>query len=303
MRQLKRVDGRASARQSVLSRSLSRGRGRVLALGLGLGVAAGGCAGQMPDFDLGTAGRIGTAALPIDSETEKRIGMHIAATVAGRWPMLDDPQLREYVNLVGLTVAQQSVRGSAVEFRFGVLDTDEVNAFASPGGYVLITRGALALMESEAELAALLAHEIAHIDEEQVLDEIRRSDVLTTVRSESQLTGPVLDRVAGAGASLLFTGLKREDEMAADSIGLIYLAGAGYRPAALLQFIERLAGVEGAAVGAAGGAVGRFDELRSTHPAPEDRLAALRRQIADLPGGGETGVVEAERFRRMVRLN
>jgi predicted Zn-dependent protease len=89
--------------------------------------------------------------------------------------------------------------------------------------------------------------------------------------------------------------------MAADSIGLLYLRGAGYRPAALLRFIERLATVEGAAVGAAGGAVGRLDELRSTHPAPEDRLVALRRQLAALGVAEDAGVEEAERFRRMTQ--
>jgi beta-barrel assembly-enhancing protease len=263
---------------------------------VGCALVIGGCAApSLANIDLT---RVGAAALPIDPATEKTIGMHIAATVAGRWPLLDEPELVDYVNLVGHTVAQQSVRGGEVEFRFGVLDTDEVNAFAAPGGYVLITRGALMLMESEAELAALLAHEIAHVDEEQVLDEIRRSDVLQTVRSEAQLTGPVLDQIAGAGASLLFTGLKREDELVADSVGLLYVTGAGYRPAALFQFLERLAAVEEAADEGGGG---RFAELRSTHPPPGDRLAALRRQLEALGRDADVGAEQADRFRRFVR--
>ncbi len=117
---------------------------------------------------------IGAAALPIGPEKEKEIGFGIAATVIGRYHMVNDPALTHYVNLVGQAVAQQSIRGDEIQFHFGVLDTDDVNAFAAPGGFILVTRGALALMDNEAELAGVLAHEVGHVDQKHVLKEIRR---------------------------------------------------------------------------------------------------------------------------------
>src|SRR4029077_10042376 len=102
--------------------------------------------------------RIGAQALPIDPAREKQIGFGIAAQVAGRYHVVADDALLGYVNLVGQSVAQQSVRANEVSFRFGVLETEDVNAFAAPGGYVLITKGALRLMQSEAELAGVLGH-------------------------------------------------------------------------------------------------------------------------------------------------
>jgi beta-barrel assembly-enhancing protease len=260
---------------------------------LTLAACSGMPAGSLPG-NLGTLVNLGGAAMPIGVETEREIGLGIAAIVAGRYPILDDAELTRYVTLVGRTVAEQSTRAGEIEFVFGVLDTDEVNAFAAPGGYILVTRGALAAMESEAELAAVLAHEIAHVDEKQVLNEIRRSNVFGAVRSEANLTGPILDQIAGAGAGLLFTGLSRGDELAADSIGLIYTAATGYRADALVGFLARLQQADTTAAG------GRLAELRSTHPALADRIAALRRQAAATGTGAGAGVEARERFRRRV---
>lgn len=243
--------------------------------------------------DVGSAKNIGIASLPIGAAKEREIGHEIAATVAGRYHVLQEPALTRYVALVGQTVAEQSVRKGEVEFSFGVLDTDEVNAFSSPGGYVLVTRGALALMQSESELAGVLAHEVAHVDEKQVLNEVRRGDVLKTVQTEAQVTGDVLSRVAAAGASVLFTGLKREDELAADSIGQIYAAAAGYRADGLVTFVKKLGTDEGPGT--------RLDEIRATHPPASDRVAALERQLERSKTSG--GAVLTGRFRENVKLS
>jgi beta-barrel assembly-enhancing protease len=252
-----------------------------------------GCAG-MPGISLESMTRVGAAALPIGPDKEREIGFGIAATVAGRYRLVNDPELTTYVNLVGLTVAEQSIRKGEVEFRFGVLDTDDVNAFAAPGGYVFITRGALALMGSEAELAGVLAHEIGHVDEKQVLDEIRRADVLKNVRDESGLTGPILDRIAELGASRLFMGLSREDELQADSVGLLYATATGYRPDGLLRFLQALHAAE---LADADG----VQEWKSTHPSTAERIERLGAQVA--AAGARGGVEEVERFRRFVRVS
>lgn len=251
-----------------------------------------GC-GSLPQMSAEGLMSIGAATLPIGPEKEREIGFGIAATVVGRYPLVDDPELTRYVNLVGRAVAQQSIRGPEIPFHFGILDTEDVNAFAAPGGYILITRGALALMGSEADLAGVLAHEIAHVDQKHVLEEIRRSSLLHTARAETDLRGALLDQVAELGGSLLFTGLGREDEMEADSLGVLYAAATGYEPSGLVRFLERL--VEAETAQRSG-----LREWLATHPSTGERLELLRRQLktaAMEPAGGQ---VLTDRFRRHV---
>lgn len=242
-------------------------------------------------------GRMGQAALPIGPAKEAEIGFGIAATVAGRYRVVEDAALNEYVGLVGAAVAEQSLRAGEVEFRFGVLDTDDVNAFAAPGGYIFVTRGALALMESEAELAGVLAHEVAHVDEKHVLDDIRRADVMNTATDEAQLSGPLLDAISGAGASLLFNGLSREDEEQADSLGMLYASAVGYRPDGMAQFLRHLADeiAKQQAAGTGGG-------WTASHRAPDERISAIHADIAARGMQPDQGVGGAERFRARVRL-
>ncbi len=253
-------------------------------------VVSSGCSGTIPSLD--GMGRIGQAALPVGPETESEIGFGIAATVVGRYGLVEDPALTRYVAMVGLTVAEQSARPGGAVFRFGVLDTDEVNAFAAPGGYVFVTRGTLDLMESEAELAGVLAHEVAHVDETHVLDEIRRSSAVTAVRDEAELSGELLDRLSEIGTSLLFTGLSREDELEADSLGLLYAAASGYRPDGLARFLERLEALSGEDA--------TVREWIATHPPESARLAALERQMQVAGFDPAQGEELAQRFREHI---
>jgi predicted Zn-dependent protease len=255
-----------------------------------LAAALSGCGAQLPTLE--GLGRIGQQALPIDPAREREIGFGIAATVAGRYRLAPDEALTRYLNLVGQSVAQQSVRGGEVDFRFGLLDTEDVNAYAAPGGYVLITRGALGLMESEAELAGVLAHELAHVDQKHVVEAIRRSSVFLQMRDETQMRGSGLDSLAAVGTGVLFTGLSRVDELQADSLGLIYAAAAGYRSDGLLQFLRHLQTAEGAGSGA-------LAEWRATHPSTADRIQAVERQLTRL--GAVQGADGAARFRGRIR--
>ena len=263
--------------------------------GLSVVVLGAGCAGVQVPSAAGL-GRLGQAALPIGPAKEKEIGFGIAATVAGRYRLVDDAALNEYVSLVGAAVAEQSVRAGEVEFHFGVLDTDDVNAFAAPGGYILITRGALALMESEAELAGVLAHEVAHVDEKHVLEDIRKQDVMSTATDEAQLSGAVLDAISGAGAGLLFAGLSREAEEEADSLGMLYASAVGYRPDGMMQFLQHLQAEieEQTAAGTGGG-------WTSSHRSPAERIERIRADIAALGLSESAGVDATARFRARVR--
>jgi predicted Zn-dependent protease len=233
---------------------------------------------------LGGAARIVRTMLPISTDKEVEIGRGIAATIAGRYPIVRDSVLTLYVNLVGLTVAGEAPRPD-VTYRFAVLETPDVNAFAAPGGYIFVTRGALALMESEAELAGVLAHEVGHVNRRHVIEGIRKSDLMQSVRDESGISGTTLDRAVGQGANAIFSGYSREDESEADSLGVEYAAGAGYDPHGLPTFVSHLNRHAGE---------GPLAEMFATHEAPDARLARLTRIIArdSLRGG----VTLAERF-------
>ena len=231
------------------------------------------------------AGQVVQTMLPISTEKEIEIGRGIAATVLGRYPPVQDSALTLYVNLVGLTVAEEAPRPD-ITYRFAVLETPDVNAFAAPGGYVFVTRGALALMENEAELAGVLAHEVGHVNRRHVIEGIRKSDFWREVRDQAGITGTTLDRAVGAGSNVLFSGYSRQDEDEADSLGVEYAASAGYDPNGLPDFVSHLSRHAGE---------GPLAEITATHESPDARIARLRRimQRDSLPTSGAT---LAERF-------
>jgi predicted Zn-dependent protease len=235
-----------------------------------------------------SAGNLARSALPISTPKEIEIGRGIAATIAGRYPVSTDTALTTYVNLVGLAVAGEMPRAD-IAYRFAVLETPDVNAFAAPGGYIFITRGSLDLIESEAELAAVLAHEVGHVNRRHVIEQLRKTDMLRTVQSEAGLSGTQLDQVVGSGSNLLFTGLSRADEAEADSIGVELAASIGYDPTGLATFIARL---ERHAT------EGPLAELTATHPGAGDRLRAVQRITQR--GGWVGGAVLADRYRAVV---
>lgn len=229
---------------------------------------------------------VGTV-LPIDTEKEIEIGRGIAATVAGRYRVSANDKLNEYINLVGLVVAAEAPRGD-IAYRFAVLETPDVNAFAAPGGYIFITQGALNLIENEAELAGVLAHELGHVNRRHVIEQIRKVDVVREVREQSGITGDKLDKVVGHGANVLFTGLSRSDEAEADSLALEYVSSAGYDTRGFADFITRLG---------ARSSESRLGELLSTHPRPSERMRTITRVMAKLNSGG---AVLRERYRAAV---
>jgi predicted Zn-dependent protease len=246
---------------------------------------------------LGRLGRVagGAAAgsFGIGLQKEREIGRNVAATVAGRWPVLNNAALNDYVNMVGTVVAQQSPRYTEVPFRFAVLDTAEINAFAAPGGYIFVTRGALEVMENEAELAGVLAHEVAHVDQRHVLESMRKANMLQGARSEADLDGFLMDQLAGQLTSLIFTGLAAPDEMESDSLGMLYAAAAGYRPDGLLSFVRKLQSGESNERRR-----GLLADLKATHPDAAGRIAALERQAAAASLNVASGQLLADRFRR-----
>lgn len=236
------------------------------------------------------ADKVGAAVVPISTEQEIVIGRGIAATIAGHYGVLSDSLLTRYVNLVGTAVAAVDPRED-VRYRFAVLDTDDVNAFAAPGGYVFVTRGALAIMQDEAMLAGVLAHEVGHVNHRDVVEEIQsraRTELgIQEAAERVDITGEeYLKRAVETGASALFMGLSREDELAADAFGVRTAAGAGYDPSGLERFVAAISTAPSE----------ERSLLTRTHPDAEDRIAAIQTEIGKLSAAGREGITESRRF-------
>ena len=232
---------------------------------------------------------------PPDPALEDLLGEALAARMAAEG-LQRDPGLVAYVNLVGARVAAASPRND-LRFAFRVLRSDGVEAFAAPGGHVFISRGALARMEDEAELAGLLGHEVAHVVLQHGLGDFKRVEQRVRVGAafdelEAETGGAEIAEVGDleAFADHAFDACRKgrsvRDEQEADALGVAFAAAAGYDAAGLERFFERLRGK---------GAEG-YGTRQGTHLPLGKRVEALRR-LRD-KAGLEGGSREEGRFRR-----
>jgi predicted Zn-dependent protease len=233
---------------------------------------------------------------------EIELGRQWAATLTGASPLVQDVAVQRYVNRVGMWVAQQSERPN-LPWHFGVLADDDINGFATPGGYVFVTRGLLLHMNSESELAGVLGHEIAHVVCKHQLHAIQHQQGMNSLgnlvqsqvpgASNNALTSVVSDRVLAGFKEVLSTGLDRGDELQADRMGVVLAARAGYDPFGLPNVLQMLQGLN-----AQDGAVAL---LFATHPAPTVRLDALDKAMGsgfDQYGGRAENT---DRFRKQMK--
>jgi beta-barrel assembly-enhancing protease len=169
----------------------------------------------------------------VDEKGEAEIGNASAASLLGAAPLVQNDKLQAYVNQVGLWLAMQTERPD-LPWRFGVMDSDSVNAFAAPGGYVFITRGLLLRMRSEAELAGVLAHEIAHVLKRHHLAAIQKNAqtglaaglLSMAVDNSSSQYGEWKKKAISASTELYARGLDKGDEFEADRLGVVIAARA-----------------------------------------------------------------------------
>ena len=242
------------------------------------------------------------AAVSLPEEEEERVlGQDVAATLLGAAKPLANPAIQQYVNRVGLWVALQSGRPN-LPWRFAVLDNPNVNAFATPGGYVFITRGLLDQMQTEAELAGALGHEIAHVELKHHLKAMKKDAGMKLLGGgATQVLGGAgsaedrerLTKVAGVAKGLYARGLDKADEFEADRLGVILAARAGYDPYGLAQVLQTLDGLNASS--------SQLALLFKTHPKPADRLQRLDQTLGPrLDALGQRPSV-AERFVATVR--
>lgn len=203
-------------------------------------------------------------------EEENRIGRQIAGDLLGAVQLVRDDKLQNYVNLVGNWVAQQSGRKD-VNWRFGVVDTEDINAFAAPGGYIFVTKGLYRRLNNEAELAGVLGHEIAHVSQKHHLKLLKQSSLIGALgqaaSSKAKDSDQVVQNLIGNGAEIMARKLDKNAEFEADRIGIVYAARAGYEPWGLPGVLQDMAALPAKD--------SRTSLLYKTHPQPADRLAAL----------------------------
>jgi predicted Zn-dependent protease len=191
--------------------------------------------------------------------------------------------MEKYVNLVGSAVAQQAPR--QVPYKFGILDTEVITALSLPGGYVFVTRGALANMHSEAELAGTLAHEIAHVDQRHLEKEIRSRETMQFVKDQAaQFNQAKLGLLAANSVqSALTQKYSRDKEAEADRLGVEFADKAGYAPDGLRVFLTFLSQAPKTPENTR-----QLSLWGSTHPPFPQRIASLTALEGSYPGGGQT---------------
>jgi len=207
--------------------------------------------------------------LSFSDAEEAQVGGEISAKLREKYGVVQDREVHKYVALVGSVLASESSR-AGLTWTFIVLDTDGVNAFAAPGGFVHITRGALALIQNEAELADVLAHEIAHVTAKHTLKAIQKSKMVGLGAQATRKE--VLSQAADRGYELLLeNSFDRGDEMEADKLGVTLANGVGYSPNGLGAFLSRLAERNKNLTDRSG--------LFASHPETQARLDALGKLV------------------------
>lgn len=221
---------------------------------------------------------------------EIQMGREADPGIVASMGLYPDQELQDYMQRLGSELAARSERPD-LPWTFRVLDEPVVNAFALPGGYIYVTRGILAYLDSEAELVGVLGHEIGHVTARHSVNRISRAQLAQLGLGIGIALKPELQRFEGlvsVSLQLLFLKFSRDDERQADELGVRYMSRLGYDPAQLSGVMAMLGRVSG------GGGGGRVPDWLSTHPNPENREEAIlemaaRAQVAmDPPRVGRT---------------
>lgn len=248
-----------------------------------------------PAFDLGKA--LGGKSLNVgktSTEDEIKIGREIAGNLLGASPLVKDDELQKYVNHVGRWVALQSER-PALPWHFGVIDSEDINAFATPGGNVLITKGLYRKLTNEAELAGVLGHEIGHVVKKHQLKLLQKQQFLDVgaglLGDKAGKNNDAIKKMIGNGAEICARSLDKDAEFEADRIGMILGARAGYDPYGLPEVLQEI------------GHVSKNDSkvalLFKTHPAPDDRLVKLSDAVGGRLDNVKDGKTLEDRFYKL----
>ena len=232
-------------------------------------------------------------------EKEIALGRQMAQEVQRQAKLNTDPILTEYVNRVGQNLVRNS--DARVPFTFQVIEADDLNAFALPGGYVFVNTGLIIMAEEEDEFAGALAHEIAHVAARHMTRQATKSQIANMASIPLSVllggwAGVIARQGAGAVIPMTFLSFSRHDEAEADYLGLQYVYEAGYDPNGAINIFERLEALSRRQPG-------KVSKLFSTHPMDADRIQRAQREIQQiLPPRSEYVVSTSEYHEVRARL-
>lgn len=220
------------------------------------------------------------AACGVSTQQEIQMGQEYAQQINAQLPIVQDPELNRYINVLGDSIARLTSRGD-LDWHFFIVDSKEVNAFAVPGGFIYVNRGLIERTDNMSEVAGVLGHEIGHVVRRHTIKQMEKEQganigvtlvcVLTNI-CNSQVAGAVINVAGGA----VFARFSRQDELEADIEGLNNLVRARIHPQGLVTMFQKLiaerrsrpAGVEA---------------WFRTHPLEEDRVAGIQARINQIP--------------------
>ncbi len=224
-------------------------------------------------------------------EKEIALGKQLAQEVEREAKIIDDPVIAEYVNRVGQNLVRNS--DAKVPFTIKVVDSEEVNAFALPGGFFFVNSGLVMKAESESELAGVMAHEIAHVAARHGTRQATRGTIINYASIPlifmGGWTGYAIRQGAGLAIPLGFLNFSRGFEREADFLGLQYLYKAGYDPAAFVDFFEKIQTLEKKRPGT-------ISKVFSTHPMTDDRIKESQKEIQQILPSKPEYVVNTSEF-------
>ncbi|MES3033437.1 MAG: M48 family metallopeptidase [Gemmatimonadota bacterium] len=223
----------------------------------------------------------------ISPQQEAEMGMNYAQQINAQLPIVPDPEVNAYMNRLGDSLAVL-VDDQGRNWRFSIVDDPEINAFAVPGGYIYVNKGLILRAQTLSQLAGVVGHEIAHVTQRHSVQQMEKGQKVGIGATLACILQPSFCQNGGGdllnlGATAIMAKFSRSDEAEADQYGVKYLVRAGLDPRGMPEMFEIML----AERDRAGGGSASF---LASHPVEEDRIAATRRAIAQLPQESLRGV-------------
>ena len=228
---------------------------------------------------------VAVSACGVSTQQEVEIGSQYASEINRQLPLVSNAQVTAYVNQLGRQIARQGGRG--LNYTFYVVNSDAVNAFAVPGGYVYVNRGLIERVSNMSELAGVLAHEIGHVEQRHGIDQIERMQranlglnlaYVLMGRQPSSAEGALIN----VGGSAVFAKFSRDDENEADQSAVPLLIRSGVNPTGLVTMFQKLMALQRNSPSAL--------QWFSTHPTNQERIAHTQAVIAAVPAAQRRGL-------------